>query len=247
MCYVEVFGAAHEHLSLGTLGAPLQTLSAAYAVSFFKIPVSIGGMVSFFALTLSCVNSGTRILLPLGKHGFVSSKLHRTHSTNLTPHAAIGLYYVVLLCFVFFLHAVGTSPLTMFNDAGTLAAFGFLFAYYMITIAAPFYLRKLGELKRGNVLMAVGGCVCLLVPLVGSFYPSPPWPVNIFPALFVLFMLGGGVWLYALNRRAPGTLSDIEQSLEASLGESAAPAGDIEQGARVGLAYPAMQGATGVT
>jgi amino acid transporter len=243
MCYVEVFGAAHQHLSLGTLGAPLQTLSDAYGVSFCKIPVSIGGMISFFALTLSCVNSGTRILLPLGKHGFVSSKLHKTHAKNLTPHTAIGLYYVVLLGFVFFLHAVGTSPLTMFNDAGTLAAFGFLFAYYLITIAAPFYLRKLGELKPVHILMAIAGCICLLVPLVGSFYPAPPWPVNIFPALFVVFMLGGGVWLYALNRRAPGTLTGIEQSLEAALDASVAPASDVELGARVGLAYPAMQGA----
>ena len=48
-------------------------------MSFFKVPVSLGGMVSFFALTLSCVNPGSRILLPLAKHGFVHKKLHGTH------------------------------------------------------------------------------------------------------------------------------------------------------------------------
>jgi amino acid transporter len=238
MCYVEVLGAAHSHLSLATLGAPLQTISAAYGVSFFKVPVSLGGMVSFFALTLSCVNSGTRILLPLAKDGFVSNRLHRTHTTNLTPHTAIGVYYVVLLAFAFFLHAVGTSPLTMFNDAGTLAAYGFLFAYFMITIAAPCYLRKLGVLTPRNLVMAGAGCLCLLVPLVGMFYPTPPWPVNIFPILFLIYMAGGGVRLFVLNRRAPGTLKGIEQSLEASLVESEEPASDVERGARVGLAYP---------
>ena len=245
MCYVEVLGAAHSHLSLATLGAPLQTLSAAYGVSFFKVPVSIGGMISFFALTLSCVNSGTRILLPLAKHGFVSSRLHRTHATNLTPHTAIGAYYVVLLAFAFLLHAVGTSPLTMFNDAGTLAAYGFLFAYFMITIAAPFYLRRLGQLTARNLMMAVAGCVCLLVPLVGMFYPAPPWPVNIFPLLFLIYMVGGGAWLFMLNRRVPGTLKDIEHSLESSLVESEQPASDVERGARVGLAYPALGDAAG--
>ena len=183
--------------------------------------------------------------MPLGKHGFVSSRLHRTHNTNLTPHTAIGVYYVVLLGFVFILHAAGASVLTMFGDAGTLAAFGFLFAYYMITIAAPFYLRKLGELKRSSVWLAGAGCLCLLVPLVGSFYPVPPWPVNIFPALFVIYMIGGGVWLYALNRRSPRTLSAIEHSLETSLQESVAPASDSEQGGRIGLAIPAIQGAAG--
>ena len=53
----------------------------------------------------------------------------------------------------------------------------------MITIAAPFYLRKLGELKTSNIALAVAGCLCLLVPLVGLFHPAPPWPLNIFPEL----------------------------------------------------------------
>jgi hypothetical protein len=102
----------------------------------------------------------------------------------------------------------------------------------------------LGQLKTIHIVMAVAGCLCLMVPLVGSFYPSPPWPLNIFPAIFVLYLLGGGAWLYMLNRRAPGTLGEIEASLEAALQESTVPASDVERGARVGLAYPAVQGAT---
>ena len=98
----------------------------------------------------------------------------------------------------------GTSPLTIFGDAGTLAAFGFLLAYFMITIAAPFYLRKLGELRRRNVAVAVLAFVCLLVPLVGSFYPAPPWPVNLFPYIFLGFMLLGGARLYQMHRTAAG-------------------------------------------
>ncbi len=43
---------------------------------------------------------------------------------------------------------IWTNPLTAFGDAGTLAAFGFLLAYYLITLAAPMYLKKIGELRR---------------------------------------------------------------------------------------------------
>jgi amino acid transporter len=240
MCYVEVLGATHSGLSLASLGAPLQTLSAAYGVSFFKVPVSLGGMISFFALTLSCVNSGTRILLPLAKNGFVSNRLHRTHKTNLTPHAAICLYYVVLLVEVFAWHLAGGSALTMFNDAGTLAATGFLFSYIMISIAAPFYLRKLGELKAVNTAVAVAGCALLMVPLVGLFYPLPAFPVDIFPAIFAAYMIAGGSWLFVLNRRVPGTLSEIETDLEAALSAPLAPASDVEEGARIGFEMPAF-------
>ena len=46
-----------------------------------------------------------------------------------------------------------TNPLTAFGDAGTLAAFGFLLAYYLITVAAPMYLKKIGELPPHHVVM----------------------------------------------------------------------------------------------
>jgi amino acid transporter len=240
MCYVETLGAKHSHLDLATLGAPLQTLAGAYHVSFFKVPVSLGGMISFFALTLSCVNSGSRILMPLGKHGFVHRKLHGTHSTNLTPHSCIALYYSVLIAFVFIWYGLGGSVLTMFGDAGTLAATGFLFAYFMTVVAAPVYLRKLGELKQSHVVVAVAGFLLLMVPLVGLFYPLPAFPVDIFPAIFAAFMLLGGGWLYMLNRRVPGTLGDIETSLEAALQASASPASDVESGSRLGLEIPGL-------
>ena len=48
---------------------------------------------------------------------------------------------------------IWTNPLTAFGDAGTLAAFGFLLAYYLITLAAPMYLKKIGELRRHHVVM----------------------------------------------------------------------------------------------
>jgi amino acid transporter len=240
MCYVETLGAKHSHLNLGTLGAPLQTLAGAYHVSFFKVPVSLGGMVSFFALTLSCVNSGSRILMPLAQHGFVDKRLHGTHSTNLTPHSCIAVYYGVLIAFVFIWHGLGGSVLTMFGDAGTLAATGFLFAYFMTVAAAPVYLRKIGELKASHVVVAVVGFLLLIVPLVGLFYPLPVFPVDIFPAIFAAFMLLGGSWLYVLNKRVPGTLVDIQVSLEEALQASASPASDVESGSRVGLEMPGL-------
>jgi len=128
----------------------------------------------------------------------------------------------------------------MFGQAGTLAATGFLFAYFMIVVAAPVYLKKLGELKQSHVVVAVVGFLLLLVPLVGLFYPLPAFPVDIFPALFAGYMLIGGGWLYVLNTRVPGTLVDIEASLEAALQTSAGPASDVESGSRVGLEMPGL-------
>ena len=156
---------------------------------------------------------------------------------------------MVLLVEVFVWHLAGGSVLTMFNDAGTLAATGFLFSYFMITVAAPFYLRKRGELKAANIAVAVAGFILLMVPLVGLFYPLPAFPVDIFPAIFAAFMIAGGSWLFALNQRVPGTLTAIKTDMEAILQDAPAggPASDVESGARVGLEMPGLAGGIKVT
>jgi amino acid transporter len=221
MSYVEVFATKHMGVSLGTLSTPLTNISAAYGVSFFKVPVALGAMVSFFSLSLSCLNAGARIIFPLGGHGFLPKRMHAVHAKNMTPHMALASYGAVILTIAFVLHATGTSPLTIFDDAGTLAAFGFLFAYFMITVAAPFYLRKLGALRARHVAIAVAAFACLLVPTIGSFYPAPPWPVNLFPYMFLAFMLLGGARLYLMYRAEPGALAAIERDLERALDASA--------------------------
>ena len=211
MAYVEVGGTSNY--GSGWTSAPLNYLAVAYNVSWFRIPVSIGAMVSFFSLTLSCLNAGSRIMYPMARHGIFSGHLGRAHATNRTPHVAVTLYIGMIFALPAFL-MIFTNPLTAFGDAGTLAAFGFLVAYYLITVAAPVYLKKLGELRPRNVVLAAIAVLCLLVPTIGSFYPQPAWPVNLFPYIFLGWMAVGAGWLFVVNRRQPGILVDIEADLE---------------------------------
>ena len=53
-----------------------------------------------------------------------------------------------------------------------------------------------------------------MVPTIGSFYPMPPWPVKLFPYIYLAWMAVGGTWLFIVNRRRPGILADIETDLE---------------------------------
>ncbi len=221
MSYVEVFATHHMGVSLGALATPLTNIASAYKVSFFHVPVALGAMVSFFSLSLSCLNAGARIIFPLGGHGFLPRRVHAVHHRNMTPHMALAAYGAVIFTIAIVLHATGTSPLTIFDDAGTLAAFGFLLAYFMVSIAAPFYMKKIGELRGRHVAIAIAAFACLMVPTVGSFYPAPPWPVNLFPYLFLVFMLLGGARLYQMHRTQPQTLPAIQRDLERALAASA--------------------------
>jgi amino acid transporter len=229
MAYVEV-GGTHNYGGSWTSG-PLIYLSELYGVSFFKIPICIGAMVSFFSLSLSCLNGGSRIMYPMARHGIFSGHLGRAHATNRTPHVAVTVYIGMIFALPAFL-MIFTNPLTAFGDAGTLAAFGFLVAYYLITVAAPMYLKKLGELRPRNVVLASIAVLCLLVPTIGSFYPTPAWPVNLFPYIYLAYMAVGGSWLFIVNRRRPGILADIEADLER------APVTLAEEGMEIGESAP---------
>ncbi len=211
MAYVEVGGTSDYGTAWSS--APLNFLAQVYGVSWFRIPVSIGAMVSFFSLSLSCLNAGSRIMYPMARHGIFSGHLGRAHATNRTPHVAVTVYIAMIFALPAFL-MIFTNPLTAFGDAGTLAAFGFLVAYYLITVAAPMYLKKLGELRRRNVVLACIAVLCLLVPTIGSFYPQPPYPVNLFPYIFLAWMAVGATWLLIVSRRRRGILADIEADLE---------------------------------
>ncbi len=231
MSYVEVAGASHAHLDLATLAAPLTALSKAYGVSWFNVPVAIGAMISFFSLSLSCLNAGSRMVFAMARHDVFPKELGEVHGRNKTPHRAVTAFILVMLAVPTVLE-IFTNPLTTFGDAGTLAAFGFLTAYYLITVAAPRYLKKRGELRAGAVVVAVVSGLALAVPLVGSFYPVPPFPVRIFPYIFLGWMLVGGAWLYALSRRRRELFTGIEVDLEAAMADSVR-SHDEEMGAPV--------------
>ena len=138
----------------------------------------------------------------MSDHGIFPRQLRAVHHKHMTPHGAI---------------APSGTALLVFNDAGTRLRLGFLLAYFMVSVAAPVYLRKLGELLARHIAVATLAFLCLMVPTVGSFYPAPPYPVNLFPYIFLGYMIVGGAWMYAVQRSRPATMAEIEAELEGSI------------------------------
>ena len=150
----------------------------------------------------------------MGRHGLFHAATAEAHPSNETPHVAVTLMAIVAFAIpaIATLDRVGT--LDLFGDVGTCAAFGFIVAYFLITIAAPSYLKSLNEL-RGRDLVGCGASILLLiVPAVGSVYPVPAAPVKYFPYAFLVYLALGAVWILMFYQRSPSASSQIRGDLE---------------------------------
>jgi amino acid transporter len=224
--YVETHALANNNPTLDNLTAPLVTLSENLGYKWMGVVTSLGAMVSFFALALSCMNAGSRILFTMGRYGIFPISVGSSHKHNLTPHIAITLFacaqFLIPSVFMVLSYAGGWgvlqigAPIDEFNDAGLFGAMGFCCAYVLISLATPFYLRKIGELKALHVGLAVAALVLLLVPIIGPFWPMPaPYPTNLFPYIVGGYLVLGAALIF-VRSRSTSDMAMIRQALDVS-------------------------------
>jgi amino acid transporter len=214
--YVMVMATRGYPTTLDKLDAPLNTMAQLARVPLLQVPISIGAMVSFFALCLSCINAGARVIYAMGRHGLFHSGTAKSHPTNETPHVAVTLMAILAFVVPSIAALNHVATLDLFGDVGTCAAFGFVVAYFLSTLAAPLYLKGLGELRSRDVVGCGVAVALLIVPAVGSVYPVPAAPVMYFPYAFLAYLAVGMIWIFSYYGRKPGVSNVIRIDLESA-------------------------------
>ncbi len=225
--YVETHALATNNPTLDQLPAPLTTLAQNMNLAWMGIVIECGAMISFFALALSCLNSGSRIVFSMARYGIFPISVGSSHKLNLTPHVAIAsfalLQFLIPTGFMLAIYAGGWNalqmgvPLDLFNNAGTLGAMGFCGGYVGISLATPFFLYKVGQLKAHHIFLSVGALILLLVPIVGLVWPVPlSPPMNIMPWVFGAYLLAGGIITF-VRRRSKAEFDGVRQVLDANM------------------------------
>jgi hypothetical protein len=104
-------------------------------------------------------------------------------------------------------------------------------AYALVTVAAPVYLKRLGELKTKDIVGCIAALILLAIPAVGSVYPIPDPPVNYFPYAFLVYLAIGIVWIVSFYRRKPTAAMVAQEDLARSHDRYAAEARPMPKGA----------------
>lgn len=212
--YVMVQATQGYKAPLDQIDAPLNVMAALAHMPTLQAPLSAGAMVSFFALSLSCINAGGRVIFAMGRHGLFHASTASAHADNGTPHVAISVMGAIAFMVPTMLTLFKCAPLDIFNWVGTLAAFGFLTPYFMISLAAPAYLKQLGQLKPKDISLCLASLAMLVIPAIGSIYPVPPAPVLYFPYLYLAYVAIGVVWLVVFHRTKPTAQIQIRADLD---------------------------------
>jgi amino acid transporter len=180
--------------SLADSTAPFNDLARGFGVGAFGLLISIGAVISLFACALASVNAASRIIFSMSHGGIFTPHVGRTHTTNQTPHLAVSLSCVLIFSLPAMLMVRGVALLEVFNDLSTIATFGFLVVYVLISIAAPLYLQRLGELNGAGIFKSLGAILFMVPPVIATVYPMPAAPADQFPLYFAAYLGTGALW-----------------------------------------------------
>ena len=205
--YAEVLGARGLPTPLDKLGTPLDALADSVRAPALKLAIDAGALLSSFSITLAALNAGARIGYAMARDGLFPASLARSHDRFKTPHVALLIFSAICVVVGSGMLAAGLSPIDAFNDTATLGSFGFVAIYAFVSIGAPVYLRRRGELRPRHVAVAAGTIALLIIPAVGSVYPVPPAPSNSFPYIFAAYMAIGAALLWRRRTASPAPLA----------------------------------------
>ncbi|MFW0788668.1 APC family permease [Gordonia sp. CPCC 205333] len=192
--------------------------------------VSLTLTVAFLVFVTAVTNSAARTLLTLSREGALPKVLAKVHPVHRTPW--VGIAFVGVLALAFAVAAtLSTTGRLLFDVYGIYVAnWGFLVSYLLVVAATPIWLYRIKALTVGRAIVSGTAFVAVGYVIVGNIYPSPKWPYNILPFVFLGLLAAGLLWYLFLRLRRPEvarrigtiqTLSPQEQERLAELGIAA--------------------------
>ncbi len=201
--------------SLGTSVAPFNDLATWAGVDYFGVLISIGAVISMFACTLASINAGSRIIFIMGRHGILHPHLGKAHGANKTPHWAVTFGSILVFLLPAILTFKGLGVMDVFTDLSTIATYGFLIVYILISVAAPVYLTQIGKLTIGSVVLSLISIAFMIPPILSTISPMPAPPMDKFPYYFLIYLVVGVAWYLMMRFKASSNvMNEIKSEME---------------------------------
>lgn len=158
---------------------------------------------------IASTNVASRVMYTMGQAGTLPASFGRIHPVHQTPAFAIAasqIFGTIAIFLVGFL----LRPDYIFSFLGTIATLAIIVLYVMANLAlTPFMHREQPSnftIWR-HVLVPWIATLVLLPVLFVTVYPTPSWPYNLTPPLFLLAIIAGFAYMQWREWQNPGTLN----------------------------------------
>jgi amino acid transporter len=212
--YVYILGFDKMGMDITQSAAPLNDLAKGAGVSWLRYVIDLGIAIGFIAVTVAALTAVSRILFNMSREGLLPSSLGRVGEKHRTPNVALMIVGGGVTAVVVISQIAGLTPVDILGYYGSIATYGFIVAYLVVSLAAAGYLRRLGLLKPVHLVPSILGAAAMATVLYYSVHPKPDYPYDIFPYVFLALLVPGLIAYLVLRRtkpdvaRAVGTLSE---------------------------------------
>ncbi len=164
--YAQVAGFRALDGELAGNDSPINALATAYGVAELGVLIDAGIAASFLACAIASATALSRVLFSLGRDGVAPRALGTVHPRFRTPIGAILIAVPLVAVAPLVAVVIGVSPWDAMETVIAVSAAGYIGAYVLVCVAAPFFLRRIGELTLRTGVVASTSAVVLVAGLL---------------------------------------------------------------------------------
>src|SRR3954470_16317833 len=221
--YVYILGFDKMGIDITQSAAPLNHLAKAAGVSSLRYVIDLGIAIGFIAVTVAALTALSRILFNMSREGLVPRALGQVDETHPGPKTTLLVVGVFATAAVVVAQIAGLTPVDILGYYGSIATYGFIVAYLVVSLAAVGYLRRLGEFKPIHLVPSLLGAAAMATVLYYSVHPVPDYPFNIFPYVFLGLLVPGMIASLFLRSRRPEIAANVGALSEGLHTDAATP------------------------
>jgi amino acid transporter len=189
---------------------PLHDLLGATGSPVWWAPVlDLVVAASFLACGIASVTALARLLFAMGLEGVLPRRLGRVHRRYRTPVIALAASLPVLGGVPVFALLAGADVRSIVDTGVGVGVLGYSLAYLGVSVAAPRFLRRIGEPATGPIVSAwvAAGALLILIPVWALYQAASGRWLSLGTVAVALAL--AALHLVILNRRYPDRVRSL--------------------------------------
>lgn len=202
---------------LASSASPVNELAEAYGLGGWGVVADLGIAASFLACAIGTTTALVRVLFALSRDGVLPAAVGRTHPRFGTPAAAVAAALPPITAVPVLVVVAGIDTRDAMHVTIGVGAAGYIVAYILVCVAAPVFLRRIGESTVGVTVVAGVSALALAAALVSFLVDDSSAGGTVVAIVAALAVVSGALVAILRRRHGPGALGVYDEPVAAQV------------------------------